>query len=57
MSAFNRGLYRHCEARSEEAIQLCGEMDCFAALAMTASKSCYDLDFEIADRQHLIGII
>jgi hypothetical protein len=32
---------RHCEERSDEAIQLsaCGDMDCFAALAMTVPKS------------------
>jgi hypothetical protein len=30
----------HCEERSDEAIQLplCGQMDCFASLAMTAAS-------------------
>src|SRR6266850_2095558 len=32
-------IHRHCEERSDEAIHLsaCGAMDCFAALAMTAT--------------------
>jgi hypothetical protein len=31
---------RHCEERSDEAIHsLCGEMDCFASLAMTVEQA------------------
>jgi hypothetical protein len=36
-----RNSLRHCEERSDEAIHLsaCGGMDCFAALAMTATNT------------------
>jgi hypothetical protein len=33
----NDGVFRHCEERSDEAIQFFAPLDCIASLAMTVS--------------------
>jgi hypothetical protein len=49
------GLNRHCEERSDEAIQARKVLDCFVSLAMTTSKSSRNLIHRLGELDVALG--